>query len=296
MFLKRKTPAVTKEQKIFYKENGYIIIRNNIPHNLIDELIQRFVDICNERTDSDVAIVMKDISLSKKGAKGEYLINKVHDFPYDEILSKYITCNEILDIIEDLIGPNISAVNSMLINKPPNAEEDCSIHPLHQDLNYFPFRPADKIIGTWTAMEHVDQNNGCLYVVPGSHKGPLYKHMYPDGTKKKLYHGIQDKDNLPKTFAIMEKGDTIFFHPLMLHGSGPNRTQGFRKAISAHYASNDCHFIDVKGTLQEDIGKELEDLIKRKRNWHLSYAEIWSLKSRLVRGNPGTLQSLQCQL
>ena len=38
----------------------------------------------------------------------------------------------------------------------------------------------------------------------------------------------------------MEPGDTAFFHPILLHGSGRNRTSGFRRAISAHYAATDC--------------------------------------------------------
>ena len=61
----------------------------------------------------------------------------------------------------------------MLINKPPGVD---GRHPLHQDLLYFPFRPADRIIGTWTAMVPCDRTNGCLVVVPGSHKGPLLEH------------------------------------------------------------------------------------------------------------------------
>ena len=42
----------------------------------------------------------------------------------------------------------------------------------------------------------------------------------------------------------MEPGDTVFFHPLLLHGSGRNRTAGFRKAISTHYASATCNWIE----------------------------------------------------
>lgn len=35
--------------------------------------------------------------------------------------------------------------------------------------------------------------------------------------------------------ACLDLGDTVFFHPILIHGSGPNRTRGFRKAISTHY-------------------------------------------------------------
>jgi ectoine hydroxylase-related dioxygenase (phytanoyl-CoA dioxygenase family) len=45
-----------------------------------------------------------------------------------------------------------------------------------------------------------------------------------------MYHGIQDYDpNSPRVHLVMEKGDTVFFHPLLIHGSGRNKTQGFRK-------------------------------------------------------------------
>lgn len=45
------------------------------------------------------------------------------------------------------------------------------------------------------------------------------------GKTRSLYYGIDGMDNLPKVNLIMEKGDTVFFHPLVLHGSYPNRTK-----------------------------------------------------------------------
>ena len=121
-----------------------------------------------------------------------------------------------------------------------------SRHPLHQDLYYFPFRPAEKIICAWTAMEKIDRQNGCLVVIPGTHTGEFLPHGYPkwEGGVNKMYYGIQDYD-IGKANLVhleMEKGDTVFFHPILIHGSGANRTQGFRKAISCHYAASECRF------------------------------------------------------
>ena len=48
------------------------------------------------------------------------------------------------------------------------------------DLHYFPFRPADMIVCSWTAMEHVHRANGCLVVLPGTHTGTLLQHDYPE--------------------------------------------------------------------------------------------------------------------
>ena len=72
-----------------------------------------------------------------------------------------------------------------MINKPPDPGTQTSRHPLHQDLYYFPFRPADRIVCAWTAMEHIHRENGCLVVLPGTHKGELLPHGYPNWEVKK---------------------------------------------------------------------------------------------------------------
>lgn len=61
-----------------------------------------------------------------------------------------------------------------------------SRHPMHQDLYYFPFRPANRVVCSWTAMQKIDRNNGCLVVIPGTHKGDLLEHDYPEWEVRKM--------------------------------------------------------------------------------------------------------------
>ena len=80
-----------------------------------------------------------------------------------------------------------------------------------------------------------------------------------------MYYGIQDLAGVENRVHLeMECGDTVLFHPLLVHGSGTNRTKGFRKAISCHYAASECHTIDVKGTIQEKLAEEVLDMMRRK--------------------------------
>lgn len=79
-----------------------------------------------------------------------------------------------------------------------------------------------------------------------------------------MYHGVKGYDDHPVAELSMEKGDTVFFHPILIHGSGPNRTRGFRKAISCHYSCAEMKFIDIRGTSQENIAKEVEEVAKRR--------------------------------
>ncbi len=54
--------------------------------------------------------------------------------------------------------------------------------------------------------------------------------MFIQGGVNKMYHGIQQFDpNAERIHLEMWTGDTVFFHPLLIHGSGMNRTEGFRK-------------------------------------------------------------------
>ncbi|XP_043570107.1 phytanoyl-CoA dioxygenase, peroxisomal isoform X3 [Chiloscyllium plagiosum] len=233
---------------------------------------------------------MRDVSISKtEYVPDQRAISKIQSFENNETLFKYCCLPEILKYVECFTGPNIMAMHTMLINKPPDTGTKTSRHPMHQDLHYFPFRPADQLVCAWTAMERVDRNNGCLVVLPGTHKSRLKRHDYPewkDGVNK-MYHGVRDYDpSHPRIHLVMEKGDTVFFHPLLVHGSGTNRTQGFRKAISCHFASSDCYYIDVKGTTQENVEQEVLGVGRRKYNIDedVTLADIWTIKGRLVQG------------
>ena len=90
-------------------------------------------------------------------------------------------------------------------------------------------------------------------------------------------------ENNPRVKLHMEKGDTVFFHPLIIHGSGTNTSNNFRKAISCHFCSSDSYFIDVRGTTQESLAREIEEAAARK-GFRLEFDEIWKLRSRDVKG------------
>jgi phytanoyl-CoA hydroxylase len=146
----------------------------------------------------------------------------------------------LLDCLESLLGPEILFVNSMVITKPPGVD---GRHPLHQDLLYFGFRPGDAVVGTWTALEPVTRQNGCLAVLPGSHRGELLEHDVPDWEYVNFgFLGVKGVGAAADRVHVeMDAGDTLLFHSLLLHGSGQNRTDGFRRAISVHYARTGAH-------------------------------------------------------
>ena len=100
---------------------------------------------------------------------------------------------------------------------------------------------------------------------------------------------IHNYVNFSRVHLHMEKGDTVFFHPLIIHGSGTNISPNFRKAISCHYSTTNIQYIDVKGTSQENIAKEVEDVAERRGFGGIGFTELWRQRSRDVRGAKASL-------
>ncbi|XP_035737403.1 phytanoyl-CoA dioxygenase, peroxisomal-like [Vespa mandarinia] len=280
---------LTFNQRLFYEKNGFLIIPDLIPQRILDKCSKRYDDIISRNIDPGLITIMRDVADRK-------LVNKIQNINHDQVFEEYFEYDKLLDIVECITGPNIMAMHSMLIAKPPDAGYGSSSHPPHQDLHYFPFRPADKIVATWTAIEPCNRSNGCLYVIPGTHGlDKLYEHDYPPGSKpntvNKFYYGIWDLPPMDdRSYIVMKPGDTVFFHPLLIHGSGINRSNGSRKAISCHYASSDCYYIEAKTPTEKQNQNEILMAFKKRfPNSNVTYEDIWRLKSKLVRGARSSL-------
>jgi phytanoyl-CoA hydroxylase len=288
---------LTPEQRQFYDKNGFLVIPKLVPEEKLNKYRRRFEQLCSKEIPSPFNMtIMRDVAIAKSEfVPGEKAVTKIQNFQDEPVMFEYCCLPEITNYVKCFLGENIMAMHTMLINKPPDPGTKTSRHPMHQDLHYFPFRPADRIVCSWTAMQSITRENGCLVVIPGSHRaGELLEHKYPDwqGGVNRAYHGIQnynpDKDE--RVHLHMEAGDTVFFHPLLIHGSGMNRTDGFRKSISCHYAASECHYIDVTGTTQQFLEDDLKDIIKSKMKVDedtlagFDLKAIWESKAKLACG------------
>ena len=234
---------MTPEELSHYRENGYVVQRALFSENERQVWLDRLgALIRGEAPKSDGMLIMRDVMIAKgavEAASSEAAVAKIQDFDRDPVLRTYTDHPKLLAEIADITGENIVSIHNMLINKPPGVD---GRHPLHQDLLYFPFGPADRIVASWTALEPTTRKNGCLAVVPGSHKGGLLPHGEMDWDFVNIaYYGALEVGAHPDRVHLeMEPGDTVFFHPKILHGSGRNQSMGFRRAISSHYAAAEC--------------------------------------------------------
>merc|ERR1712130_111062 len=204
----------------------------------------------------------------------------------DKVLWQYAQHPDIIKYIECIIGSDIRAHHFMSINKPSDRGQLSSRHPLHQDKYAFPFLPERYIVCSWTALQKVHRNNGCLVVIPGTHKMHLLPHSYPkhwSGPVNKAYHGLQYEGNInvlsrKRVHLEMEAGDTVFFHPLLIHGSGANLTNKNRRSISVHYCNSKIVKFVKNGYVipeQSRIAKEVEETLRKITGKKIKYGDYW---------------------
>jgi phytanoyl-CoA hydroxylase len=227
-----------------YLTEGYLLVRGVFSEQKLRVWESRFVDLVERRIAMPAKVrLMRDVMVAKGGvpASGTRPVVKIQDLEEDEILFTYSRDEVLLDLVESLIGRDITSVHTMFLNKPPGVD---GRHPLHQDQVYFPFGPPDLIVGAWTAIDSCNRQNGCLSVVPGSHRLGLLSHETPpwDFVNDKYWGVVRHDEFLERSVHLeMDGGDVVLFHPLLIHGSGTNGTSGFRRAISTHFASSDCN-------------------------------------------------------
>ena len=131
----------------------------------------------------------------------------------------------------DLFGPDIDCFQSQYILKNPGVIGQ----PWHQDSFYFYFDKQPQV-AAWVALSHATLANGCLWVLPGSHKEAIHKHI-PDRrpAANKGYLEIVDADFAARVAVTMAPGDVLFFHSFLMHMSTDNEAEERRAAMVYHY-------------------------------------------------------------
>ena len=137
----------------------------------------------------------------------------------------------LLSLAQALLGPKLMLAQSMLLMKPPHVG---GAKVWHQDNAYFALHPP-KCLGLWVACDPADEENGCMHIVPCSHRGGLRPH---GGTGDE--YGLSQPPLEEDILAVpLQPGDALVFHCELFHYTPPNKTERRRRAIQYHYMASD---------------------------------------------------------
>jgi ectoine hydroxylase-related dioxygenase (phytanoyl-CoA dioxygenase family) len=176
-------------------------------------------------------LIQPERQVPQDAAHPEDFVAKVFNPHLSGAAHEFATSEAAADVVASLLGPDIDVFQSMFILKNPGAWGQ----PWHQDSYYFNFDQQPQI-GLWLAISEATIENGCLSVLPGSHKGMIEPHI-PD-RREGANQGYLEVLGLDETRAVpvlMNPGDLLVFHSYLLHRSVDNRGGNRRAAMVYHY-------------------------------------------------------------
>lgn len=180
----------------------------------------------------DYLLIYPETEPSPGAENPEDLISKVFNCHAEGLTRELAQSPQLADAVIDLLGPDIDCFQSQLILKNPGVIGQ----PWHQDSFYFPF-DRDPQVGVWVALTRATLENGCLWVLPGSHRsGRIFRHV-PDRrpAANRGYLEIVSEDTSARVPALMEPGDVLLFHSYLMHMSTDNAADERRSAMVYHY-------------------------------------------------------------
>jgi phytanoyl-CoA hydroxylase len=154
-----------------------------------------------------------------------------HMHRWDETSLRWLVDARIARWLTMLLGAEPFAVQTMLYFKPPGSRGQA----LHQDNFYLRVEPGT-CVAAWMALDRADEENGCLTVVPGSHRWPILCTRKADTRISFTDVTVPVPEGQPALPVVMDPGDVLFFHGSLVHGSAPNTTTDrFRRSLIGHY-------------------------------------------------------------
>ena len=198
-----------------YEEEGYAIVRRVLDADLlaeanrhIDWLIDKHPDLKTERL-------------------GHWLVAD------DPFWLRLIGDDRLLDIAEQLLGPDIALFAAAYVAKRPGTGGRFA---WHQDGGYWPLEPLE-VASLWVACSASNRANGCVRVIPGTQHLPLHERDEDVDESAELLAGM-DQTLVDESMAVdieLEPGDVSLHHPHVIHGSNANTSDRWRRGGSFLY-------------------------------------------------------------
>ena len=230
--------ALTSKERSSWEENGYFVrydvfteAENDILRQIADDIVDGKRPFPADNINQNALVID-----GKVGASGIQAMHKIHHVScyIPEFLTR-VRDSRLTGPVIDLLGPDILGLNNLYIWKAPKIGLG---FPWHQDKWYFNHQyKTEMTVGTWTAIDAADVENGCLYVIPGSHKYGILAHDDLEGSQQSEFKIARDAKDEEGVAVEVPPGAVVWFNNQLLHKSTDNHSLRFRRCNVAHYIS-----------------------------------------------------------
>lgn len=243
--------SLTEEQVRFYNEEGYLLL----PDLLNEDDLAAVQAEMNGKVEKIAQDLLANglISDTRPHSPFQYRLAELFAGLTDADFLKYgrswrdrlpgyfdlLSNPKILDAVESLIGPEIFT-NPVYNTRPKVPGVAAGAVPWHQDRSYWPDANANPVITVWVALVDANEINGCLHVIPGTHKTKLLTH-HRENYSGTGYTEINE-EYIKTQRAVMlpvPAGGALLFNDRCVHMSTPNRSDHVRWSVDLRYQPTD---------------------------------------------------------
>ena len=216
-----------------FHERGYLQVGRVMSDEQADAMRERLFQVMEDKSDRS-----PESKRNMAADPTKVLIQIVNIWEADDLFNAHLYNPVMCEMVADVIGTDTLRVwHDQVQYKPPLIGGPTN---WHQDHPYWPIiQPAD-LVSAWVALDDVDVENGCMWMVPGSHKWGAHKGG-TIGTNEEDFAPMPDLSLLPDGADVtpvpmpVKKGCAGLHHCLTWHGSPPNRSDRGRPGIAVHY-------------------------------------------------------------
>lgn len=226
---------LSQENQDYYKQQGFLISEDLFDTKETIAIYKEAIEIFRGNNGNIPGIKPVDKGVSDWEVLMQY--TAIH-FPHkiSGLIRDYLPHPKIVGILTEIVSQNVKCMQSMLFVKGPGKKGQA----WHQDEYYIPTRDKS-LIGVWIAVDNVDVENGCLWVIPGSHSDGYIRKRIPYTGNDYADIDVNDLSPYTQKDAIpveVNKGSVVFFNGYLLHSSLANKSkERSRMALVNHYMS-----------------------------------------------------------
>jgi ectoine hydroxylase-related dioxygenase (phytanoyl-CoA dioxygenase family) len=242
----------------FYHEHGFLVLHDALSPAEVEALKVETTRVSRNADGTISGIDPAPAEMSDAEALARVLC--IH-FPHkmNDVFFHALATPPMVEVLTRVIGPNVKAMQSMLFVKGSGKPGQA----WHQDEDYIPTRDRS-LTGGWIALDDATLENGCLWVLPGSHKrGLLWPQKFHfddrfDCARESYNFPWRDEDSVP---VEVKAGSIVFFNGYLLHRSLPNRAAPgtYRRALVNHYMSAESLLPWHRPTPESKVSMALHD-------------------------------------
>jgi hypothetical protein len=164
----------------------------------------------------------------------------------DPRLFAWLMSEPVLDLVEPILGPDIALWTSQFFLKEAGAGKAIG---WHSDGRYWEgyLDPVD-VVSLWVALDRSDAGNGCLHVVPGSHRRRDYRYVPREDDSDPFFPVAVDPGEIDPAAAVpieLDRGEFVMFDAWLVHGSEANRSERPRRGFTMRYMPTSSRFHPV---------------------------------------------------